>query len=142
MYLSSSYTVTFKTIYQGEHCEITQIGLHALKLKFTGFLKVTDLAAVTAFMDTYSRNNPSDMLLIDHSELKVLSREVQVFLAKVVSVIESRDVKRIAVIEAEDIFAKAGFDKLHKEVHVDRAVFHSEKAALDWLLSPAATPIL
>lgn len=137
--------MTFKTIYQGEHCEITQIGPHALKLKFAGFLKVTDLTAVTAFMDTYSKNNLCDMLLMDHSELKVLSREVQEYLAKVVSIIESKGVKRIAVIAAEDIFAKAGFEKLQKEIHPDRTtrvIFHSEKAALEWLLSPAANPVL
>ncbi|MFD1003356.1 hypothetical protein ACFQ21_28780 [Ohtaekwangia kribbensis] len=137
--------MTFKTIFQEEHCEITQVGPHALKLKFSGFLKVTNLAAVTAFMDTYSKNNLCDMLLIDHSELKVLSREVQEYLAKVVFVIESKGVKRIAVIEAEDVFAKAGFEKLQKGIHVDRVtrvVFHSEKAALEWLLSPTVTPVL
>jgi hypothetical protein len=137
--------MTFKTIFQEEHCEIAQVGPHALKLKFSGFLKVSNLAAVTSFMEAYSKSNLCDMLLIDHSELKVLSREVQEYLAKVVFVIESKGVKRIAVIEAEDIFAKAGFDKIHKETHVDRvtrAVFHSEKAALEWLLSPTVTPVL
>jgi hypothetical protein len=137
--------MTHKTIFQGEHCEITQIGPHALKLKFTGFLKVSDLAAVTAFMDTYSKNNLCDMLLLDHSALKVLSKEVQEYLAKTVAIIESKGIKRIAVIEADDVFAKAGFDKIQKEAHVDRithVAFHSEKAAQEWLLSPAINEAL
>jgi len=133
-----------KPIFQEEHCEITQIGPHALKLKFSGFLKVVNLVSVQAFMDAFTKNHPCDLLLIDHSGLKVLSKEVQEYMSKTIGYIANKGVKRMAIIEAEDVFAKAGFEKLHREVNPDRVIrvlFHSEKAALEWLLSPAANPV-
>lgn len=137
--------MTFKPIFQEEHCEITQIGPHALKLKFTGFLKVVNLVSVQAFMDAFTKNHPCELLLIDHSGLKVLSREVQEYMSKTLIRIAGKGVKRIAMIEAEDVFAKAGFEKLHREAHAEsitRVAFHSEKAALEWLLSPTVNAVL
>ncbi len=137
--------MTFKPIFQEEHCEITQIGPHALKLKFSGFLKVVNLVSIQAFMSAFTRNHPCEMLLIDHSGLKVLSKDVQEYMTSTIAHIASKGVKRIAMIEAEDVFAKAGFEKIHREVSTDnitRVVFHSEKAALEWLLSPGIKPVL
>ena len=131
--------MAIKPIFKDEHCEITQIGPRALKLKFSGFLKVANLASVQAFMDTFTRNNAYELLLIDHSGLKVLSKEVQDYMSNTITHIANKGVKRVAMIEAEDVFAKAGFEKLHREVNADRvprALFQSEKAAQEWLLSP------
>ena len=137
--------MTFKPIFQEEHCEITHIGPHALKLKFSGFLKVVNLVSIQAFMSAFTRSHPCEMLLIDHSGLKVLSKDVQEYMTNTIAHIASKGVKRIAMIEAEDVFAKAGFEKIHREVSTDnitRVVFHSEKAALEWLLSPGVKPVL
>lgn len=137
--------MTIKPIFQEEHCEITQIGPHALKLKFSGFLKVANLVSVQAFMDAFTKNYPCDLLFIDHSGLKVLSKDVQDYMSKTITHIANKGVKRIAMIEADDVFAKAGFEKLHREVHNDnitRAVFHSEKTALEWLLPPGVNSAL
>lgn len=132
-----------KPIFKDEHCEITQIGTRALKLKFSGFLKVANLASVQAFMDTFTRTHPCELLLIDHSGLKVLSKEVQDYMSNTINTIANKGVKRMALIEAEDVFAKAGFEKLHREVNADRVprvLFQSEKAAEEWLLSPEINP--
>ena len=137
--------MTIKPIFKEEHCEITEVGPHALKLKFSGFLKVVNLVSVQAFMDTFTKSHPCDLLLIDHSGLKVLSKEVQEYMSKTISHIADKGVKRIAIIEAEDVFAKAGFEKLNREAHNDditRVVFHSEKDALEWLLPPSLNPVL
>jgi hypothetical protein len=137
--------MTFKTLFKEEHCEIIQVGPHAIKIKFSGFLKVANLAAVTSFMDTFTKQNPCDLLLVDHFELKVLSKEVQEYLTKVIAVISGKGIKRLAIIKADDIFAKAGFEKIHKEVHTDSieyATFHSEKDAMEWLLSTSVNPVL
>lgn len=136
--------MTIQPIFKDEHCEITQIGPRALKLKFSGFLKVANLASVQTFMDTFTRNNPYELLLIDHSGLKVLSKEVQDYMSNTITTIATKGVKRMAIIEAEDVFAKAGFEKLHREVSTDRVkrvVFQSEKAAQEWLLSPEINPV-
>lgn len=124
-----------RTLSQEQHYEITQITNHAIKITFNGFLKVTDLTSLSTFMNTFSKYNRIDLLLVDQTSLKVLSREVQIHLAKTIS-IASKGLKKIAIIEAEDIFAKAAFDKLRREAEHDevtRAVFHSEKTALKWL---------
>ena len=127
-----------KSLSQGEHFEISQITNYAIKVTFKGFLKVTDLTTLTTFLDTYSKDSQVDLLLVDRSGLKVLSKEVQVHLANTISIVSRKGFKRIAIIEAEDIFAKAGLDKLQREAkrdEVTRELFHSEKAALEWLLS-------
>ncbi len=133
-----------RTLSQEQHYEIIQITNQAIKVTFKGFLKIKDLVSLSAFMDNFSKNNRIDLFLVDQSDLKVLSREVQIHLAKTISTV-NKDFKKIAIIEAEDIFAKAAFDKLRREAENDevtRAVFHSEKTALEWLLSSSANPNL
>jgi hypothetical protein len=127
-----------KVLFQQEHCEVEQIGNHAIKIKFKGFLKITHLTAVDTFMDAFVKNNRIDMLMVDQSGLKVLSKEVQDHLSKTILVIASIGLKRIALVDAEDVFAKATLDKISKEAPRDgvmRANFYSEKTALEWLLS-------
>lgn len=135
------YTMDFKTVFKAEHCEIKQVNSHALKIVLKGFLKITHLTTVNDFVDSFTKHNQINMLIIDQSGLKVLSKEVQEYMGKTISMIARKGLKKVAIIEAEDIFAKASFDKLHKEEtkhgEVTHAVFHSEKAALEWLLPSA-----
>lgn len=128
--------MTLKTVFQREHCEIAQIGNNVVKITLKGFLKVEHLTAVFSFMDTFSRGNRIDYLMVDQSGLKVLSKEVQAYLTETISIIAGKGLKKVAIIEADDIFAKAAVDKIHKESQPGKTVqriFHSEKNAMEWL---------
>lgn len=134
--------MTFKMDIHEEYYAIQQVGNRTLMVTLKGFLKITHLMAFNDILDVFMKSNQMDKLLVDQSGLKALTKEVQTHLAETILVIAGKELKKVAIVEAKDFFAKRAFDKLDKEVQtegkVTRAFFDSQKKALEWLLPEPA----
>ncbi len=125
-------------VFQNAHCKVTQPNPYTLTVKLKGFMKIEHLLDITRFMDTFIKKHTITALLVDQSELKVLSKDVLDQMMKMISAISRDGIQRIAIVDAEDIFAKASFAKINKEAdilsdRVTRAHFMHERGAREWL---------
>ena len=131
----------FKPVFQKKYCEIVLHNDSTIKIQLRGFLKIEQLIEISEFMRSFLKIHSISNLLIDHSDVKVLSREVMEYMAEMFTTVSKRNIQRIAIIEAENIFAKASFSKIDQDAplnsSVARAYFMSERGALEWLLSPS-----
>jgi anti-anti-sigma regulatory factor len=126
-----------KLVFEHAHCVVTQLNDHTISLKLKGFLKAEHLVEISRFTETFIKNNSIVAIMVDQTDLKVLSKDVIEQMTKLVHATAENGIQKIAIVDAEDIFAKASINKLQKEApfhpSVTRAHFLHERGALEWL---------
>lgn len=112
---------------------------NVLTAKWFGFLKSDDVKKGCSLMTKYVKENHTKSHLSDHSQLRILSKEVQDYLTQTwFPEMEKVGLKKIGAVLSEDVFAAATVNKVNKEAKVGRlsiTSFGSEKACTDWLLN-------
>ena len=107
--------------------------------KWIGFLKPQDVRKGCSFMTKYIKENMLRGHLSDHRQLKVLSKEVQDYLAmEWFPEVEKVGLKRVGAVVADDVFAAATVNKVNKEGQVGDLkinMFNSEGECVKWILN-------
>ncbi|HEY9045861.1 MAG TPA: hypothetical protein VIN08_08195 [Ohtaekwangia sp.] len=126
-----------KPVFENTRCEIALHNDHTIGIRLKGFLKITELTEISNFMKSFLKTHTITDMLIDQSEVKVLSSDVLKYMTGMVATIAQNRIQRIAIIDAEDIFAKASFSKLDKEAAPNNtatlAHFMHARGAWEWL---------
>jgi hypothetical protein len=127
-----------KYILEESYADVVLLEEGILKIKFKGFLKPAQmqktLEAVSSALAVYK----TQLILVNQQAMKVLSKEVQEQLLHAIKRSDSTN-RRVARINPEDIFAKAGLDKIHHDSHVSDSTtrdFNTELEGIRWLLQP------
>jgi hypothetical protein len=127
-----------QAVYQNASCSITLVDGKILHIKQSGFLHLSQVVEMDkASLELIARNN-IHLMLIDQSELKVLSKEIQDYLVHKISNLEKIGIKKVAILEPENIFAKLTVEKIHREAHIQPSFakyFASKSSASIWLLA-------
>lgn len=107
--------------------------------KWIGFLKAQEVKKGCAFMTGYIKENGLKNHLSDHRQLKVLSKEVQDYLAmEWFPEVEKMGLRKVGAVVAQDVFAAASVNKVNKEGQVGNLsinMFDSEQTCVNWLLN-------
>ncbi len=126
-------------VFQEAYCEVLEGSNGIIYARWNGFLKPEQVKNGCAKITEHAKNNKITVHLSDHRNLKVLSKEVQEYLAKEwFPEVEKIGMRKIAALVAPDLFAKATVDKVNKDAHVGNLVirtFESEDECIKWLLS-------
>lgn len=105
--------------------------------EWKGYLTVEHVGRGCELMSTYIRDHQLTKHLSDHSELKILGKEVQEYLSKIwFNEVDALGLKKIAVKLAEDIFAQATVKKVNTQQKYGDLVidtFGTYTAANKWL---------
>ena len=106
--------------------------------KWKGSLNVEQVRATLVFKAAFIEQHQVSKNLNDHTELKVLSPEVQQYLVEEGHVaLEQVGLRKIAVKLARDIFAQATVRRVNKAENTEKLqieVFSSYEEAYDWLM--------
>jgi len=126
-------------VFQEDYCEISEGSNGIIYARWNGFLKPETVRKGCSVISEQVKKNNITVHLSDHRNLKVLSKEVQEYLAKEwFPEVEKLGMTKIAALVAPDLFAKATVDKVNKDAHVGNLVirtFESEDECIKWLLS-------
>lgn len=107
-----------------------------LVARFHGFLKPGDAAKDTLVLLQTIQQRKVRLILVNQRDIKVLSREMQSFIAGNASEMVKNGVKKIAVVLPKDVFALAGVSKIHSELKtpgIEVIQFATEEEGLNWL---------
>ncbi|HEY9005415.1 hypothetical protein [Ohtaekwangia sp.] len=126
-----------KLVFEHAHCVVAQLNDHTISVKLNGFLKAEHLLDISRFIETFIKKHSITAMMVNQTELKVLSKDVLEQMTKIVHATAQNGIQKIAIVDAEDIFAKASLGKLQKEAPFDVSVTHAhflhERGALEWL---------
>ncbi len=104
-----------------------------------GYLKLQQVEAGCSVISDAIRQRDITRHLSDHTELKVLSKEVQTYLTQTwFPHVADLGLKKIAVLVSLDVFAQATVNKVNSESHVQVAdltirTFMNKKECMEWL---------
>jgi poly(A) polymerase Pap1 len=105
--------------------------------KWIGFLKLEDTKRACRVLIDFIKQNRVTLHLSEQTELKVLSKEVQEYLAGTCfPELDQNGIRRVAVLLSEDIFAQATVSNVNTKATVNKLqinTFGSAQKAHDWL---------
>ncbi len=108
-----------------------------LYAKWSGFLKPEEVREGCEAMTHYISANKVKAHLSDHTDLKVLSKEVQDYLTKEwFPEVEQSGLQKIAALVSQNAFAKATVDKVNHEAQIGEMkifTFGTKQDCIDWL---------
>ena len=108
-----------------------------LYAKWSGFLKPDQVRTGCEAMTMYISENKTKNHLSDHTDLKVLSKEVQDYLTKEwFPEVEQIGLEKVAALVSQNAFAKATVDKVNHEARVGKMkifTFGKKEDCIDWL---------
>lgn len=125
-------------IFETDYCDIYYDDAEGVLIaKWSGFLKPDEVRAGCKAMTKYIEENKVKLHLSDHTDLKVLSKEVQDYLTQEwFQEVENLGLEKIAVQVSENAFAKATVDKVNEEAQVGSLkifTLGSKKDCIKWL---------
>jgi len=105
--------------------------------KWIGFLKLDDLKKGFEAMDKQIRTEKVALHISDQTELKVLAKEVQEYIATVwMNDVEKIGLRKIAILVADDVFAQASVSKVNTSAQIRNLkiqTFNSLEKCYTWL---------
>lgn len=105
--------------------------------KWIGFLKLADVHKGCDALSKYIKDNNIKKHISDHTKLKVLSKEVQQYLAEQwFAEVEKLGLEKIAVQVSEDVFAQATVNNVNTKGSLGNLkiyTFNSLSQCNDWL---------
>ena len=107
-----------------------------LILRIHGFQKAENAAKSKEMLNELIHQKKIRLILINQKDIKVLSKEMQLFIAGYASEIVQKGIKKMAIVLPEDLFALAGVNKIHSETKIpdlEMKTFTSEEQGLNWL---------
>lgn len=132
-----SSTMVKKSILKKSYVEISYDATDKIIIaRWIGFLKIDDLKVGCGEITNFIRKNNLKKHLSDHSQLKVLSKEVQEYLGKHwFPEVEKIGLTKIAALVSEDVFAQATVNTVNKASvgKLQINTYPSEKQCLNWL---------
>ncbi len=138
MLLRSTLTNT-KSIYSTSKMVITSLNDNILKVELKGFQTIAEASRNGIMMKEAIYSRGIQLLLIDERELKAVSDEMKQFFKRSISEMANSDIKKIAILSADNIIARFGMEQVITEtedrIKYERRVFESEIEALGWLES-------
>lgn len=125
-------------LFNKTYCKVWYEGAtEILYAKWSGFLSPDCVQEACSFMSRFIKTHGVKRHLSDHSDLKVLTREVQFFLThKWFPELESLGLQKAATLISENMFARATVDKVNQEAQIhnlDICSFNSREDCLVWL---------
>ena len=138
MLLRSTLTNT-KSIYSTSKMVITSLNDHILKVELKGFQTLAEASRNGIMMKEAIYSRGIQLLLIDERELKAVSDEMKQFFKRSIDEMAKSDIKKIAILSADNIIARFGMEQVITEtedrIKYERRIFESEIEALGWLES-------
>lgn len=126
-----------KTLMKESFVEITYDEANRIIIaKWIGFLKIDQVKKGCELISQFVKVNKLTKHLSNHQQLKVLSSDVQGYLVgQWFSEVEALGLTKIAVLVAEDVFAKATVDKVNQAVMGRMSIytFGTEYSCYQWL---------
>tara|TARA_Y100000817_G_C16546590_1_gene406886 strand:+ start:123 stop:485 length:363 start_codon:yes stop_codon:yes gene_type:complete len=119
--------------------EITSLNDRILKVELKGFQTIAEASRNGIMMKEAIYSRGIQLLLIDERELKAVSDEMKQFFKRSIDEIANSDIKKIAILSADNIIARFGMEQVITEtenrINYERRIFESEIEALGWLES-------
>lgn len=127
-----------KVLFTEKYVEIfTEEDGKVLTAKWIGYLKLDDVQKGCGFLTDFIKKNPGVQHLSDHTQLKVLSKEVQDYLTGVwFGEVANIGLKKIAVLVSEDVFAQATVNKVNTKAQINDLkvnTYGTRSQCIDWL---------
>lgn len=126
-----------KSIFKKSYVEIFYDATDKIIIaRWIGFLKIDDLKVGCGELTSFIKKNNVKKHLSDHSQLKVLSKDVQEYLGKHwFPEVERSGLRKIAALVSEDVFAQATVNTVNKASvgKLQINTYPSEKQCLNWL---------
>ncbi len=124
-------------VFEAAYCDIFyDDDEKVLYAKWNGFLKPDEVRAGCQAMTKFIEKNKIKYHVSDHTNLKVLSKEVQDYLTKQwFSEVESIGLEKIAALVSANAFAKATVDKVNTEAQIGTmkiCTFARQQDCLNW----------
>jgi vacuolar-type H+-ATPase subunit F/Vma7 len=107
-----------------------------LIVRIHGFQKAENAAKTREAFNELINQKKIKLILINQRDIKVLSREMQSFIADYIPEMVQKGIKKMAIILPEDVFALAGVTKIHSETKIpdlEMKTFNSEEQGINWL---------
>lgn len=105
--------------------------------KWIGFLKLDETKKACATLVQFVRTNQVTRHLSDQTQLKVLSKEVQEFLAgECLPELEKVSLRKLAVLVSDDIFAQAAVNNVNTKAKMGKLsinTYNSKPQCIAWL---------
>lgn len=105
--------------------------------RWIGYLKLDEVKNGCSLLTDFIKSNPGVQHLSDHTQLKVLSKEVQEYLTGVwFAEVAGIGLKKIAVLVSEDVFAQATVNKVNTKAQVNDLkinTYGTKSQCIDWL---------
>ncbi|HEY8934045.1 MAG TPA: hypothetical protein VIM65_02450 [Cyclobacteriaceae bacterium] len=107
-----------------------------LIVRIHGFQKAENAVKSKVMLNELIDQKKIRLILVNQKDIKVLSKEMQLFIAGYASEIVQKGIRKMAVVLPEDLFALAGVNKIHSETKIpdlEMKTFTSEERGLNWL---------
>ncbi|HCX22031.1 MAG: hypothetical protein CMB80_08375 [Flammeovirgaceae bacterium] len=128
-----------ESVYKTSKMEITSLNDRILKVELKGFQTIAEASRNGIMMKEAIYSRGIQLLLIDERELKAVSDEMKQFFKRSIDEIANSDIKKIAILSADNIIARFGMEQVITEtenrINYERRIFESEIEALGWLES-------
>ena len=128
-----------ESVYKTSKMEITSLNDRILKVELKGFQTIAEASRNGIMMKEAIYSRGIQLLLIDERELKAVRDEMKQFFKRSIDEIANSDIKKIAILSADNIIARFGMEQVITEtenrINYERRIFESEIEALGWLES-------
>lgn len=131
--------ITTKTeqVLKEKYCDVTfDPSTGIMTAKWIGFIKMEEAVKSNKVIVDYQKKYNVTKHFSDQSELKILTKEVQDYLASQMPVVEQNGLRKMAVLMADDIFAQATVANVNMKINVGKLniqFFNSKNQCINFL---------